>query len=41
MEDSFSMDYGGMVWWWFKCIMFIVHFIFIIITSAVPQIIEH
>ena len=30
-----------MVWGWFKCIIFIVHFISVIITSAPPQIIRH
>ena len=48
MEDNFSMGGSGggdegleMVWGWFKCITFIVHFISIIITSASPQIIRH
>ena len=32
---------GGVVLGWFNCIILIVHFIFIIITSAPPQIIRH
>ena len=31
----------AMVWGWFKCVTFIVHFISVIITSAPPQIIRH
>ena len=43
MEDDFSTDQPGegMVWGWFKCITFIGHIIFIIITSAPPQVIRH
>ena len=40
MEDNFSMNWLGMVLGWFKCIIFIVHFISIIITSAPPQIVR-
>ena len=41
MEDNFSTNRGwGMVWGWFKHIIFIVYLISIIITSAPPQIIR-
>ena len=43
MEENFSMDRGkeGMVWWWFKGIVFIAHFVSIVIASAPPQIVRH
>ena len=41
-EDNISTDWSeGVVLEWFKHITFIVHFIFIIITSAPPQINRH
>ena len=42
LEQKFSIDLGrvGMVWGWFKCITFIVHFISILIASAPLQIIR-
>ena len=43
-EDSFFTGVEGvwrMVLGWFKHIMFIEHFISIVITSAPPQIIRH
>ena len=39
MEDNVSMNGGEMVSEWFKHITFIVHCVFIIATSAPPQII--
>ena len=42
VEDNFSTDEGwGMVWGWFKWVMFIVQIISIIIISVLPQIIRH
>ena len=44
LGDRFFTDWGlGMeiVWGWFQGITFIVYFISIIITSALPQIIRH
>ena len=42
IEDNFSRDQEvRMVWGWFKCITFIVHYISIIIISGPPQIIKH
>ena len=41
VEDSFSTNQvQGMIWGWFKHIIFIVHFVSIIIASAPPQIIR-
>ena len=41
VEDNFFHSLsGGMVWEWFKCTKFIMHFILNIITSAPPQIIR-
>ena len=42
MKDNFSTDWGGgVVLGWLKSITFIVHFISIIITWVLPQVIKH
>ena len=38
-RQFFDWPGQGMFWGWFKCIIFIMHFI--VITSALPQIIRH
>ena len=40
-ERQFFHRRSRMVWGWFKCITFIVHFISIVIISAPPQLIRH
>ena len=40
-RQIFHRHGGGMISGWFKCIMFIVHFISIVITSVPPQRIRH